>query len=225
MTIVNPGPEDFHLHSLCFSDGLNTIDEIVQFAGRCGLRRITITDHCQAYLDARGFARKTTRTAVGRWRNVHNEVEVRFGVEADILNRHGDICDHIQGAGGDFLVLSAHNPPFADDPSTITEAYLNAIRRHAGHIGLLGHPCAVYFERWVDIDSVVRRANECGVAVEVNGANLANGKTNLANLRRLLAVADRVYVNSDAHTLHELASARERALRFVQGFVERAVAG
>ncbi|MBN1423477.1 PHP domain-containing protein, partial [Candidatus Fermentibacteria bacterium] len=127
MRIMNPGPEDFHVHSLCFSDGINTVDEIVHYAARCGLERIAITDHSQAYLDSRGFAKKTTRSAVARWRNVHNHVEVVFGVEGDILNRAGDICDHIQGRSGELLILSAHEKPFADDPACITEAYLNAI--------------------------------------------------------------------------------------------------
>ncbi len=216
MRIVNPGPEDFHVHSLCFSDGLNTVDEIAHFSGLFGLRRVVITDHSQAYLDARGFARKTTRTAVGRWRNVHNDVDVCFGVEADLLNRHGDICDHIQGYQGDFLVLSAHEKPFADDPRCITEAYVRAIERHAARIGVIGHPCAVYFAQWVDIDEVVRCANDHGVPLELNCANLVNGRTEVRLLRRMLQTADAVMVNSDAHTLHELREAREAGFAFLR---------
>lgn len=223
MRILNPGPEDFHVHSLCFSDGLNTIDEIARHAAQCGLERIAITDHCQAYLDSRGFARKTTRSAVSRWRNVHNDVEVIFGVEGDILNRAGDISDDIQGKPGDFLILSAHEKPYADDFASITEAYLNAIRRHADRIAFLGHPCAVYFDQWVDIDAVTRCANEHGVALELDCANLVNGMTNRGNLTRMLETAECVYVNSDAHTLHELGTARETGLRLLRsaGFLSR----
>lgn len=216
MTIVNPGPQDFHTHSLCFSDGLNTIDEMVQMAHRAGLSLMAITDHSQAYLDARGYARKATRTAVARWRNVWNQVEVRFGVEADILNRHGDICDHIQGLSGDVLVLSAHERPFQDDPASITEAYVNAIRRHAPRITCIGHPDAVYFSAWVDLSRVIREANEHGLAVEVNGANLLNGKTDMALMRVLVSEAERIMVNSDAHTLAELASARAYAFQVLE---------
>jgi len=39
-----------------------------------------------------------------------------------------------------------------------------------------------------------------------------NGKTNVEHLRRMLAEADRVYLNSDAHTLYELDTARGAGL-------------
>ena len=39
MEIINPGNEDYHIHSINFSDGLNTIDEIVKFAGEIGLTK------------------------------------------------------------------------------------------------------------------------------------------------------------------------------------------
>ena len=81
MEIVNNEFEDFHMHSLTFSDGLNSIDEIVKFAGDIGLKKIAITDHCQAYLDARGYVKKSSYGIIKRWQNVFNEVEVIFGIE------------------------------------------------------------------------------------------------------------------------------------------------
>ncbi|MCX6168152.1 MAG: PHP domain-containing protein [Ignavibacteriales bacterium] len=58
MEIINPGNEDYHIHSLNYSDGMNTVDEIVKFAGEIGLTKITITDHCQMHLDIRKFVKK-----------------------------------------------------------------------------------------------------------------------------------------------------------------------
>lgn len=46
--------------------------------------------------------------ASGRWTNIYNDVSVIFGVEADLLNVNGDICDHIQGITPEFIILSAH---------------------------------------------------------------------------------------------------------------------
>lgn len=51
MEIINPGSEDFHIHSLNFFDGMNTIYEIVKYSGEIGLTKIAITDHYQVHLD------------------------------------------------------------------------------------------------------------------------------------------------------------------------------
>ena len=109
------------MHSINFSDGFNTIDEIVTFAGKIGLSKIAITDHNQAYLDKKNFPRRSYRNIINRWQNVFNDVEVAFGVEADILNSKGDVCMDIQGSQSDLVILSTHPaPPYEDDPQTIT---------------------------------------------------------------------------------------------------------
>ena len=51
MKILNSIHEDYHVHSLNYSDGLNTIDEIAEYAGKIGLKKIIITDHSQAVID------------------------------------------------------------------------------------------------------------------------------------------------------------------------------
>ncbi len=132
-----------------------------------------------------------------------------FGIEGDLLNENGDICEDIQGVTGNFLILSAHGPIYQSDPPTITQAYLRALERYADKISVVGHPDLCDFEKQVDIDAVVRAANEHQVPLEFNCANLVNRRTNLDNLRRMLRQAERVYVNSDAHTLHELGTVRK----------------
>lgn len=108
MIIVNPGAEDYHMHSLNFSDGLSTVEEMVKFAGEIGLTRIAIIDHSQITLDQDGIGRKGYRETVDYWENVHNNVEVIFGIEGDLLDEKGHICDQIHGVSTDFLILSAH---------------------------------------------------------------------------------------------------------------------
>jgi len=52
MKILNPGnTSDLHMHTITFSDGFNTIDEIVIHAGKVGLKKIAITDHSQFAID------------------------------------------------------------------------------------------------------------------------------------------------------------------------------
>src|SRR3989344_6187484 len=192
MQIINPGPEDYHIHSINYSDGLMTIEEIVQYAG------------------------KTYRSLIRRWKNVHNEVQVSFGIEGDLLNEDGEICDHIQGKKSDFLILSAHKSVYQSNPNTINQAYLKALERHHTKIAFLGHPCIRDFADYLDIEALTKNANQYNIPLEVNGANLLNNKTNKDNLRRMLTLADIIYVNSDAHVLCELKTAREGAFKFLK---------
>lgn len=114
MKIINAGSTgDYHIHTSTISDGLNSLDEVVVQAGKLKLKEIAITDHSQAYLDACGIKMKTHYKILlsRRWRNIHNDVNVIFGVEADLLNEQGDICDHIQGLCPPFVILSSHAMP------------------------------------------------------------------------------------------------------------------
>ena len=125
MSIINLN-RDYHSHSLNYSDGLNTIDEMVRFAGELGLEELALTDHSQAALDQHRLVKKNFRKSIDRWKNVHNSVSVRFGVEADLLNEGGEICAHIQGLESDFLVLSAHSDVYRGNRSKVTEGYIRA---------------------------------------------------------------------------------------------------
>ncbi len=218
MKIVNPNGSDYHMHSLNYSDGLNTIDELVHWAGIFGLEEIAITDHSQATLDKSGFAKKGHRSILKRWQNVHdNGVNVIFGIEGDILNENGDICDHIQGKKSDFLVLSLHKEIYSGNFNKVTDAYCRAIERFSKEIKVLGHPCIkAPYQEHLDIEVLTRTANEHGIPLEFNCANLVNGKTDLEKLRKMLNLADQVYVNSDAHTLYELKTVRALGFTFLR---------
>lgn len=217
MKIINPGAEDFHMHSLNFSDGNNTIEELVHWAGKFGLTKIGITDHSQTAIDTEKWARKGPRSTLKRWKNVHdNGVEVVFGVEGDLLNEAGDICDNIQGETSSLLILSAHGRIYQGDPQKITEAYLKAMERYAHKITFLGHPCINYFEKYLNIDTVIEAANKLQIPLEFNCCNLVYGKTNLGHLDILLRKADQIYVNSDAHVLYELKTVREAGLKYLR---------
>lgn len=222
MEILNPVTEDYHIHSSTWSDGLNSVDEIVRFAGEIDLKKIAITDHSQAAIDVYGWYTAWRSFTRRRWKNVFNDVEVIFGVEGDLLNEQGDICDHIQGKASDFLILSAHDKVYSGNPTKITEAYLNAIKKHAEKIKFLGHLDIKYFDQYLDLEQVVEAANSYNIPLEVNCANLVNEKTNLDNLRKMLSIADRGYINSDAHTLGELRDARKEGFKYLKdnGFLK-----
>jgi histidinol phosphatase-like PHP family hydrolase len=64
---INLDDRDFHMHTSSFSDGLNTIEEVVQFAGKIGLTEICITDHSQVAVDTFIEKKKWFYTSTARW--------------------------------------------------------------------------------------------------------------------------------------------------------------
>lgn len=47
--------EDYHMHSLNYYNGMNTIDEIIEHVSKIGLKKITITDYTQFMLDKKWY--------------------------------------------------------------------------------------------------------------------------------------------------------------------------
>lgn len=206
---------DFHMHTLNFSDGMNTPDEIVQYAGKIGLKEIAITDHsdiCNTYYKRQKLS---SRGAIKRWKNVHNDVKVTFGVEADIINKEGDIDTKNGGMDAEFIVLSAHLEGYQDDHETITEAYCNAIEKHHKRIAVLGHLDAYYFAKHVDAKKVIEIANKYNIILELNAKNLLIKRNVTSITHEIAKMADKVMVNSDAHCLADF-QAREYAFHWLK---------
>jgi histidinol phosphatase-like PHP family hydrolase len=222
MRIINLNDNDYHCHSTEFSDGFDTsITELIKIAGQNGASEIAITDHSQIALDI-SFKNKSPhkRSMINRWKNIFNDVNVIFGIEADLLNANGDICDYVQNdkkiIKPEFLILSGHKSTYQDDPQTINQAYRNAIERHHEKIKFLGHPCIKKIEKYLDIDALIEVANHYEIPLEFNCANLINKLTNLDSLDKVLEKADRIYVNSDAHTLWEFRDARKIGFEYLK---------
>jgi histidinol phosphatase-like PHP family hydrolase len=219
--IINLDNSDYHMHSMSFSDGMNTIDEIVKFAWEIGMTEIAITDHsddCMKQLIDRFWVSKTTfRYSIRKWKNIHNNVNIFFWVEADLLNEDWDICDLIQWQESEFINLSAHKDVCGLQIKSIDKAYKNAIERHHKKIKCICHPCSnTNFWNEVDIEALIDLANKYNIPLEINWNYLFNKKTNLEKLHILLQKADKIYINSDAHTLFGLKEYRKNAIKFLE---------
>ena len=218
MKVLNTIHEDYHMHSINFSDGFNTIDEIVEFAWKIWLKKIAITDHSQAVLDVEKLAKKCWARSHKRRKNIHNDVEVIFGIEWDLLNESGDCCFEIEWSTREYLLLSCHENVYIanwGDIDKMTEAYLNAIERYHDKIKFIGHPCKKWTAEYIDIKKVVEAANTYHIPLEFNSWYFSRGETNLEKLDIMLSLADQIYVNTDAHMLNELMS-KEEAFNFLK---------
>ena len=223
--IINLDNRDYHMHTLNFSDGANTIDEMVQFAWKFWLKEIAITDHSQASIDEKSDRVNpvSSRTHAKRWVNIHNDVNVIFWVEGDIINEQWDVCLDIQWKEPDFISLSIHRSVYGKywDLKQVNKAYENAIKRHYKKIKFICHPCIVNSSEYLDIEKLVKVANEYGVALEINGTAIMWGINDEKKHKKMLELWDKFYLNSDAHNLMELRDARKVAMQYLvdNGFI------
>ncbi len=212
MQILNFPDEDHHMHTFNFSDGADTIDGMVDYAGHIGLKVITITDHSQAILDVYREKEKVMMPLSPRWlakdykTPYDNGVEVRFGLEADLIDETGRICDWVgdqKYAGTEKrIILSAHKLAYQGDPKKVTQGLIKAIKKHSERIIAVGHPCSKKdFPNYMDIPELCKVANDYGIPLEFNAKNFAEKEknTDLTQLDRLFEHADQLMVNSDAH--------------------------
>ncbi len=226
--IINPGNTgDYHMHSSDFSDGRMSVEEIIKISKELGLKEIAITDHSQViidYLHSFFLLRQhhQDKTKLRPRRDIFDLSEIKntginviYGIEADILNEKGDICSSVDYICPDFMILSAHSIIF-DKDKDITKAYINAIERHYEDIRFIAHPCKKDFSDKLDIKKVVQCGNKYKVPFEVNGVSIMLKDENSEMLEKMVKLADRIYVNSDAHDENQLRTARQVGFDFLK---------
>jgi len=195
-----------HCHS-SYSDGGTTIGALADAARRRGWSYIGVTDHSQSALGAGGL----TAERVARQHDEIDEVNARAtdvrvlkGVEADILpcgrvDYPLEVLDRF-----DFVIASVHTRMGMNE-AQMTERVLKAM--DDPHVTILGHPTGrLLLTREpfaIDLDAVMAKAAEDGVAVELN-ADPHRFDLDWRVLRNARRHGVRVSIGPDAHTLEGL---------------------
>jgi histidinol phosphatase-like PHP family hydrolase len=213
MKILNSLYEDYHVHSSNYSDAMNTIDEIVNYAGNIGMKKLVFTDHSQFNLNKCNIWFRNWRSHTKRWENVFNDIDVSFGVEWDLINESGDCCFDIQGIQPDFCILSCHPDEYEGDVKNITKAYINAIKRYHNIISFLWHLNMKGIVEYIDLELIIKLANEYKIPIEFNSSYFARDK--LDKVDQLLWLSDQIYVNWDIHCLSDF-SKRKIAFDYLE---------
>lgn len=202
--LMNTPEQDYHMHSLNYSDGLHTIDEIVQMAPKFWLKKIVITDHSQAVLDAQEMGVKCRRSTLKNRKNYHNDLEVEFGVEGDLLDEEGNCCFEIHRQESDFKTLSCHLKIYKWSLENLTQAYINAIQKHHDKIDLISHPFLKKTCTYLDVPRFIQACNQYQIPIELDTAYLRGERTDLVKLRQALELLETgLYINSDMHTFSD----------------------
>ena len=193
---------DLHMHTVA-TDGKNTVREMAEAALERGYAYIAITDHSKNLAMTNGLDDARALEHVERIRAADREMEGRIkifsGIEVDILvDAELDLSDSVL-AQMDIVVASVHSY-FNQPAEQMTARILRAIEDP--FVRVLGHPTGRLLlrrEPYVfDLETVLRRCAELGVAVEHN-AYPDRLDLNDRNLRRAKELGCKIVVNTDAH--------------------------
>ena len=192
-----------HCHTN-YSDGTTTVAEWADACRAAGYEWMGITDHSQSSAYAGGLRTEDVirqHAEIDAANRHHRDFRVLKGVEADILadgslDYGPAVLDQF-----DFVIASIHTR-FAMGEAEMTERVLRAL--DDPHTTILGHPTGRLLlarEPYaIDLERVLRRAAERGVAVEVN-ADPHRLDLDWRMVRRARELGVSVSLGADAHSV------------------------
>ena len=161
----------FHVHT-AYSDGSNTIEEMVESARTMGLSYIGISDHSHSAFYARGLSRDEIMRQleeIDRLNNKYQDFHIFKGLESDILiDGSLDYEDDVLVLF-DFIIASVHSN-FKLEKDRMTERLIQAVKNK--HTTMLGHPTGRLLlarkEYELDLYAVIDAAAEFNKIIEIN---------------------------------------------------------
>ncbi|HEX6966277.1 MAG TPA: DNA polymerase/3'-5' exonuclease PolX [Gemmatimonadaceae bacterium] len=195
-----------HCHSQ-YSDGKATIGEMAAAAKERGWRYLGISDHSQSAFYAGGLSRDAVRAQHEEIDRVNEEMDgfrVLKGIEADILPDGRIDYDPELLDSFDYVIASVHSR-FAMDERQMTDRVLRALEDP--HVTILGHPTGRLLltrEPYaIDMNAVLEKAAELGVAVELN-ADPHRLDLDWRSCRHAKSLGVTIEIGPDAHSTHGL---------------------
>lgn len=198
---------DLHMHST-WSDGRDTIDQMVFASQRLGYEYVAITDHSERSLASRQLAAKDIarqRAEINKVRSRIRRLEILHGIEVDIMPDGSLDFDDKSLTEFDIVLASLHDHA-GHDGVTLTERYLQAIRHPL--VNVITHPANRTPARFagydLNFDALFAAAAETGTAMEVDGAP---GHLDLDGTlaRRAVEAGVTLVIDSDCHRSDGLA--------------------
>jgi DNA polymerase (family 10) len=193
----------FHFHTT-YSDGRNTLEEMVVKSIELGYQYAGVSDHSQSAFYANGLK-------LDRIIEQHEEIEklnakypqfrILKGIESDIkLDGSLDYPDDVLRLF-DFVIASVHTG-FSMDSERMTERIIRAVENPFTTI--LGHPTGRLLlsrdEYQMDLDKILNSALKNGVVVEIN-ANPHRLDLDWRQCKKARSLGVFMAINPDAHSI------------------------
>ena len=203
---VNDIKGDLHVHSI-WSDGKNSIYEMVQSARSLGLEYVAMTDHSAGLGIANGLTPERLIKKNLEIQKLDNSIEgikIFSGSEVDIrsdgsLDYSDDLLQSL-----DVVVASVHNS-MNQDRVTMTNRIISAMENP--FVTVIGHlttrKIGLRPPIDVDLDIIFEVARDTGTALEINSSLVRMDLKDLyVNKAREMGVA--LIINTDSHNCEDL---------------------
>ena len=197
---------DLQMHST-WSDGRNSVAEMVEACVARGYEYMAITDHSPNLAMIQGLDRKGLLeqwTEIAQLRERHPDIRILRSLEIDILKDGSLDLDDDLLAQLDMVLVSIHSHfdlPAAEQTKRITRALEH------GRVHILAHPTGRKINRRepmaFDLDDVLACAKAHGVAMELN-ANPDRLDLKDTQLMHAGELGIPIVINTDAHRIRDL---------------------
>jgi DNA polymerase (family 10) len=214
---------DLHVHTMA-TDGHNTIEEMARAAQQLGFTYIAITEHSKRLTVTHGLDEKRLLQQIEEIDCLNQRLKgitVLKGIEVDILEDGSlDLPDPILAQLD--LVIGAIHSKFHLSRAKQTTRILMAMDHP--HFSMLAHPSGRLLEQRepydVDMARIIHQASERGCYLELNAhperLDLLDTHCRMAKEAGVL-----VSINSDAHTIADLANLKYGIGQARRGWLEK----
>ena len=201
---------DMHLHTK-WSDGRNSIEEMILAARAMGYEYIAITDHSRGLGLTNGLSEDRLRAQIAEIKRINREITgicILTGIEVDIradstLSLPDNVLSEL-----DIVIASIHSG-MDEDENRITQRIITAINNP--HVDIIAHPtCRLLGRREpvrVNMEKVLHAARDNGVALEINAMP---NRLDLSddNVFRAREMGVKLVIGTDAHDVEHLSMMR-----------------
>ena len=166
---------DLHNHTT-ESDGVMSLDTLVEASMKAGLKAIAVTDHSRSAIQANGLnverlrgQREAIDAARAALKKSHPTFTLLHGSEVDIhadgkMDYDNDVLKWLE------VVVASPHIALTQDPAVATKRLVRAIENP--HVNIIGHPTGRLIGKRAGLDPDMKRvidaAKANGVALEVN---------------------------------------------------------
>jgi DNA polymerase (family 10) len=197
---------DLQMHSE-FSDGGNTIEELVEYAKKLGYQYIAITDHTVSTRVAGGQTEKEFKSELEHIDKLNSRLKdfrILKGVEVDILpDGTLDYKDAILAEVE--VVIAAVHSRFKMSRPEMTKRIISALKNK--YVNLLSHPTGRLIGKRapyeVDLEEILKVAKDTGTHMELN-AHPERLDLNDVHCRRAKELGIKIAIDTDAHSANSL---------------------
>ena len=197
---------DFHVHST-WSDGGNSIEEIVRACLKRGYSYAAITDHSQSLKVASGLSIAALEKKKQEIEKINKNLKgfrILYGTEVDIdsdgkLDYKDEILKEFD------LVIAAIHTGFKQSKEQLTRRFIKACQNRYVHI--IAHPTG---RLWgtrdayeIDLDELLKAANQTNTFLEINAFPQRLDLNDL-NCHRAKEMGVKLALGTDAHTIEQL---------------------